>query len=219
MARTKTKLFVAIVIVFVAVAGSFSFYYITNAYTKADVRRVACVGDSQTEITNYPNILQTRLGANFSVGNFGVSGATVVENSVNPYLQTEAYQKAQNYQPTAVVIMLGTNDARPDAYNSIDNFKHNYLQLISGFQKLSSHPQIFLMIPPPFYENNLNLSITNFEGGIIPQIQQVANETGLTLIDAYTPLLGHREYCKADGVHLNEAGSLAVADIVYRNLT
>ena len=39
--------------------------------------RVACVGDSITQITKYTADLQAELGSNYTVGNFGVSGSTV----------------------------------------------------------------------------------------------------------------------------------------------
>lgn len=40
--------------------------------------RVACVGDSITAITGYPSDLQSLLGPNYSVKNFGVNGSTVL---------------------------------------------------------------------------------------------------------------------------------------------
>ena len=39
--------------------------------------RVACLGDSITNMTGYPEDLQKLLGNNSLVGNFGVIGATV----------------------------------------------------------------------------------------------------------------------------------------------
>lgn len=79
-----------------------------------DPIRVACVGDSITQGSGYPAKLQVLLGTNYSVGNFGVSGSTVTLNSTKPYMNQTAFEKAQQFQPKVVVIMLGTNDARTD---------------------------------------------------------------------------------------------------------
>ena len=55
--------------------------------------RVACLGDSITEITGYPADLQTLLGNNSIVGNFGVSGATVDFNTDKPYFFEPAFHE------------------------------------------------------------------------------------------------------------------------------
>jgi hypothetical protein len=47
--------------------------------------RVACVGDSLTSWTEYPNDLWMLLVSNYSVSNFGVGGATITVNSGKPY--------------------------------------------------------------------------------------------------------------------------------------
>ena len=56
--------------------------------------RVACLGDSITEITGYPDDLKTLLGNNSIVGNFGVSGATVDFNTNKPYFYEPAFKNA-----------------------------------------------------------------------------------------------------------------------------
>lgn len=218
MSLTRTKVFVALLLILIVSVALVSFYLGRPPNSSVpDLRRVGLVGDSLTQITSYPSDLQALLGSNSTVGNFGASGTTVVLSSVKPYVFEDAFPQAKRFLPTTVIIMLGTNDARSDVYGGIDNFVDDYELLISKFQALPSKPQIFLVVPPPFFENNLNLSRTDFTSGVIPKIEQVANETGLPLIDTYTPLLDHPEYF-VDGVHLNEEGSQAVANIIYRQL-
>ena len=48
--------------------------------------RVACIGDSITELSTYPTDLEELLGCNYYVREFGVTGSTVVVNSYTPYL-------------------------------------------------------------------------------------------------------------------------------------
>lgn len=73
--------------------------------------RVACVGDSITGGTDYPADLWMLLGANYTVGIFGVGGSTVALDSGKPYMNESAFQDAKKFQPDIVIIMLGTNDA------------------------------------------------------------------------------------------------------------
>jgi lysophospholipase L1-like esterase len=183
-----------------------------------NLTRVACVGDSITELSGYPEDLQTLLGDKSNVTNFGASGSTVVFTSVKPYIFQEEYYRAWAFQPTTIIIMLGTNDARTDVYPDINRFVSDYERIISQFQALKSNPQIFLVNPPPVFDNDLNITISDLLQGVIPAIDQVANDTGLPLIDIYTPLLNHPEYF-VDGVHLNTAGGQYIANIIAEKIT
>jgi hypothetical protein len=63
----------------------------TTPNNQNKLAKVACMGDSITEVSGYPEDLQKLLGNNSVVGNFGVRGATVSFGSVNPYYFTEEY--------------------------------------------------------------------------------------------------------------------------------
>jgi lysophospholipase L1-like esterase len=149
------------------------------------------------------------------VGDFGVSGATVSAGSVLPYPYQNASKELVAFQPSTVVILLGTNDARADVYPYTGNFTADYKVLISQIQQLASHPKIYLAIPPPVYMNSINISSSHLSEDIIPKVRQVAEETGLPLIDTYTPLLNHPDYF-VDGVHPNSQGAKVIAETVYR---
>ena len=176
--------------------------------------RVACIGDSITELSTYPTDLQELLGATYYVREFGVAGTTVLFDTYNPYINQHRFQAAKEFQPDIVVILLGTNDAREDNYQFIANFTFDYKQIVTEMQALESKPRILLVKPPPLFENNLSLSNENLLEGVIPGIEQVADELGLTLIDAYTPLDGHPEYF-VDGVHPNYDGASIIASEIY----
>lgn len=177
--------------------------------------RVACIGDSITELCTYPCELQTLLGADYNVSNFGVSGSTVLTSSHSPYIEKAAFQDAKKYLPNIVVILLGTNDARLDYYKYIDDFVADYTQLILEIQALESKPKIFLVTPPPLFDNDLYLSNDHLLEGIIPGIEEVANEFNLTLVDVYTPLVDHPEYLM-DGVHPTNEGAQFIASEVSK---
>ncbi len=176
--------------------------------------RVACIGDSITELSTYPTDLQELLGPAYYVREFGVAGTTVLFDTYHPYIDQLRFQSSKAFLPDIVVVLLGTNDARSDNYQSIINFVADYKQLISEVQELESNPRIILVTPPPIFENKLDLHNENLVEGVIPGIQQVSHELGLNLVDLYTPLDGHSEYF-VDGVHPNYDGSVLIASEIY----
>ncbi len=217
MISTRTKVIFSVVLILIISVALVSFY-VEKSLHPADLSRVALVGDSITQITSYPSKLQSLLGNNSVVGNFGASGSTVVLASIQPYLFENISFDAREFMPTTVVILLGTNDARSDVYPYIDRFQDDYKLLIGKFQNLTSKPQIFLVIPPPVYPNNINISSSDLTGAVIPGIERVAKETGLPLIDCYTPMINHPDYF-VDGVHPDHDGAQVIADTIYKEIT
>jgi lysophospholipase L1-like esterase len=175
-----------------------------------DLIYVACVGDSITEGSGYPENLQIMLGDNYKVGNFGVSGSTVLQNSDIPYMNQAAFWRAIAFQPSIVVVMLGTNDAKESSYGSVENFQSDYKELIKEYETLESKPKIWLVKPPPIFENDPNLSNTNLEQNIIPSIECIANELDLLTIDINTALTDYPEYFM-DGVHPSSDSAMLIA--------
>jgi hypothetical protein len=215
--NTKTKRITAVGIAILILALSLTVVFSQNlASTSTDSKlaRVACLGDSITAVTGYPEDLQRLMGNASIVCNFGYSGSTVVFNSSEPYMFEHEFKNARVFGPTAVVIMLGTNDAHADVYSHINDFVPNYERMIGSIQAMKSKPQIFLVQPPPIFNNTLGVDIDSYVQGIIPRIQEVANQTGLPLIDVYTPLLNHPEYF-TDGLHPNSDGAKVIADTIY----
>jgi hypothetical protein len=84
MVPTK-KLFTILAILLVILGATVILLENSMIITDSEKTHVACIGDSLTEATNYPRYLQTMLGAGYKVENFGVSGATVLLNSDQPY--------------------------------------------------------------------------------------------------------------------------------------
>jgi acyl-CoA thioesterase-1 len=211
MSMTGRKCFLVCVAVLIVSVVSTALFF--GAFRGRSIR-VACIGDSITELSTYPTDLQELLGATYYVREFGVAGTTVMFDTYNPYINQHRFQAAKEFQPDIVVILLGTNDAREDNYQFIANFTFDYKQIVTEMQALESKPRILLVKPPPLFENNLSLSNENLLEGVIPGIEQVADELGLTLIDAYTPLDGHPEYF-VDGVHPNYDGASIIASEIY----
>ncbi|MDR1991935.1 MAG: GDSL-type esterase/lipase family protein [Nitrososphaerota archaeon] len=163
--------------------------------------RVACIGDSLTQSTEYTYNLMNKLGSNYTVHNFGVGSTTVALLSETPYRNTTAFQNALNFEPNIVIIMLGTNDAQPSLFQYNNTFVNDYITLIQAFQELSSNPEIWLVLPPPIFSDLAgSISPEYFEQTIIPSIVQVATQTSLPVIDVYSLLIDYPEYFP-DGIH------------------
>ncbi len=177
--------------------------------------RVACIGDSLTEVSGYPSDLQTLLGTFYNVENFGVSSTTVQLDTYKPYMYEAAFVGAKNFKPNIAVIMLGTNDARNDCAQSLENFTTDYIQLIDQFQALDSRTIVFIVIPTPIFQNSLVLNSTIFAEQIIPLIEQVAAEKNLPVVDVYSALQDYPGYFP-DGVHPTSEGAQIIANQVYQ---
>lgn len=205
---------VVIAVMILATLGRFQPLGLQSKEVNAPIR-VACVGDSITAISGYPSDLQTLLGADYSVGNFGVSGSTVLLDSWEPYMNQSEFQEALDFQPNIVIIMLGTNDDLQMLRPSNASFEEDYAKLIAAFQQLKSKPQIWIVEPPPIFSNSSDLSIPYFNGVIIPKIEAIANKMNLPLIDVFDAFGDHSDYF-VDGVHPNSQGAALIASEVYK---
>jgi lysophospholipase L1-like esterase len=207
----RFRLFFALVLLGVVFAGSvLTVWFLTSSGGV----RVSCVGDSITEGSGYVGNLAKLLGGNYSVGNFGVGLASVTLATTKPYMEQPVFQQAKDFQPDKVVIMLGTNDAITWYQPNIGNFTVDYNLLVSSFLELPSKPQVYLVVPPPIFNDSLGPNSTILVQQIIPQVRQIAAQTGLPLIDFYDEMAAHPEY-SSDGVHLTAAGSRFVAEKIF----
>jgi acyl-CoA thioesterase I len=213
----KLKLLALAIAVMTVSTGLFCIVGSTQEQHITHPIRVACVGDSITEKSGYTAKLATMLGANYSVGNFGVSGTTVTLESETPYMMESKFYAAESFQPEIVVIMLGTNDARNDYIKYQTCFEQEYSVLISSFQKLYSTPEIVLVRSPPIFNNSLSLNETTFSNSVIPHIDNVASNLNLSTVDVYDAFGNHSEYT-ADGVHPTDEGADIIASQVYNSI-
>jgi acyl-CoA thioesterase-1 len=217
MNKENLKLLASSLIILLTVTG-ITMLFIADTINKepsSDAIRVACVGDSLTQSTSYPIELLMRLGNQYSCRNFGVGATTVSLDSETPYMNTSTFENALEFQPDIVIIMLGTNDAQPSLHQYNTTFVDDYLKLISEFQKLSSEPKIWIVLPPPIFSDQGGaISPEYFENTLIPLIEQVAHETGLPLIDVHSVLARHSDYFP-DGIHPNYEGGELIATEIY----
>lgn len=215
----KRTYILAAAVAVVMVSASFIALFLAKPQTStlSDLPiNVSCVGDSITQWSGYTDYLQNMLGKNYKVGNFGVAGSAVSTNWFKPYINQSAFQESMNFNPSIVIIMLGTNDAHDD--QSTDGFVNDYENLVSDYEALPGDQRIIIVEPPPIYDNGLGLNGTSLQGQVIPLIQQVASNTSLPVLDVNTALMNHPEYF-VDGVHPNSEGALTIATEVSQAIT
>ncbi|NLE03285.1 MAG: hypothetical protein GX638_00585 [Crenarchaeota archaeon] len=219
MLKNKTKIVgpISALIILMLISIIIFFSYNSPLNNSTIIIKVACIGDSITEFSYYPEYLQQTLGSSYTVKNFGVSGATVLIDTDRPYMYQDNCQKAKMFLPNIVIIMLGTNDAKENIFVSIDNFVSQYIRLINEFRTLESNPQIWIAYPPPIFPNEMDISSQNLAEGIIPRINQISIESGLPTINVFDALSNCSDYF-LDGVHPNKDGAFQIASLVYDSI-
>ncbi|MCU6762816.1 GDSL-like Lipase/Acylhydrolase [uncultured Roseburia sp.] len=196
-------------------------------------KKIVCAGDSITFGTgiadphkdSYPAQLTWMLGEHFLVKNYGVSGKTVSDLSSDSYRMTDAYKKSLLEQPDVVVLMLGTNDAKPENWKGKDVFKEQYKELLLAYLSLDSSPDVYICTPasayksPDWPEEGYLYGITEARlEAIRDVVNEIAKEAGIYLIDICQATAGHPEWYTDDGIHPNERGAQAIAETVKNAL-
>jgi acyl-CoA thioesterase I len=201
---------------------------------------VACVGDSITrgsgasdpEHTTYPGVLQSILGKDFRVLNYGDGGTTALKSSEKPYWKSDMYLRSLKSKPNYVVIMFGTNDSKKKAWKE-STFEANYMELIKKYQALPTKPVIFVCVPPPYYAKE---SLFGIQGDIINKelpriVPKIAKAAGTRLVNIFHFMGGDKMdkeellFNKSkpigwpnDGIHPNDDGYEVIANQVSASI-
>jgi acyl-CoA thioesterase-1 len=191
---------------------------------------LACIGDSITfgygiqdrDKNSYPAQLAVMLGPPngglWDVRNFGVSGATLLKKGDRPYWNQDAFKKALEFNPNVVVIMLGTNDSKPINWKYKDEYVDDYIDLIRQFQALEAKPRIWICYPVPAYPARWGITEKVMTEEIMPRIDEVANKTGVPIIDLHAAL-SNKPQLFPDLIHPNVEGAKLMAEAIYHTLT
>ncbi|MBP5365395.1 MAG: hypothetical protein J6Y82_05680 [Bacteroidales bacterium] len=198
---------------------------LTACATKNDNVKVACIGDSITEgyaieyqsVNSYPAQLAKQLGKGYEVMNFGRCSTTMMTDGDVPYWSVSEYANAMTYDANIVVIKLGTNDSKTYQWNA-DKFRQSYQSMIDTLLAKKPQPQIKLCTPVPAYSHAWEISDSVIVGSVIPIVNDLAARNNLQVIDLYTPMSGHPELFVEDGIHPNEDGAKAIAEIVAKTI-
>lgn len=196
---------------------------------KGNKIKVACVGNSITygyavenrEKNSYPSQLSRLLGEKYDVGNFGKSGATLMQKGHNPYTSWYHYRQAKEFNPDIVIIHLGVNDLEARDYPKIgDTFVGDYMALIDSFKAVNPDVRIIVanMSPLLAWHPRFKSGVKDWRDSVRVLIATAADVKGAELIDFGTAL---RDYPTLipDAVHPDSAGSKKLAETVYKAIT
>jgi acyl-CoA thioesterase I len=197
------------------------FALITAWSGTAVAARIACVGDSITfgwelsdrDHQSYPAVLQTLLGTQHSVKNFGTSGRTVLRKTNLPYWKDGNFRASGEFEPDVVVVMLGSNDAKPSYWPAHKaEFTADYTAMIEHYRALGA--LVYVATPPPVFRGGrFGITTAVVNGEIVPLVRQVAASAKAPLIDVFAALSG-KDGCFPDTVHPNADGAKLIAQTV-----
>lgn len=198
---------------------------IYRAY-KTKAIRLACIGNSITDNGHngyaYPIRFNQLLGSEYYVLNAGHSGRTLLRNGDFPYITSNWFKEVFAFKPNIITIKLGTNDSKPQNWDTHKNeFVPDLRWLVDTLQTISPKPRIILLTPIPAWKKadgtwpyGINGDIVKNE--VVPKIKLVAQEKGLALIDLHTPFLPYQTLT-TDGVHPTEVVGLdTLAHMLFR---
>ena len=188
--------------------------------------KVACIGDSITfghgvsnwETENYPAVLQTLLGEEYYVGNYGFIGACVNPDGDKPYTSQSVYQESMDLNADIIIFMLGTNDSKESNWTDADTFVKAHKALLDTYFKEDRQPKVFVGLCAKSYD----IENPDVEYGIQPEVvdeivsalQNAYEAENVEVIDIHNLTAAHPEWFAQDGVHPNTEGAKAIAETV-----
>ncbi len=237
----KSKVFMIVLLVIIIGAALLFLYMFTNGLSGIRVNpsykegqiKVALVGDSVTyghSVKNwiknsYPALLSDMLGEDYCVKSYGVSGSTVQNDGDQPYNITKAYSWSYDYESDILVLMMGSNDSKPENWQGTEKFKAEYLNLIDYYNNREKAPVIILCTPPTaYFPEGKREGLTNYDiqPAIVEEVadivRDIAREKQLALIDINTMTENRRDLFGKDSVHPNNDGAELIAKSVYSQI-
>ena len=156
---------------------------------------VACVGDSITEgigatspvLYSYPAQLQKLLGERYEVHNCGSGGTTLLKSGDFSYRKQSRYRESRTCNPHIVIIMLGTNDSKPQNWAKKEQYVPDLVELIQVYQKLESKPRVYVATSATVPQALDGITDEVVTGEVVPLQKEVARQTGCEAV-SYTHL-------------------------------
>jgi acyl-CoA thioesterase-1 len=188
--------------------------------------RVAAIGDSNTyglgvaldhrSANSYPGQLQSLLGPDYEVLNYGLNSRTLLSTGNKPYTAERFFTLSQRAQPNVVLIMLGTNDSKPQNWNAAE-YEKQLETFATTYRNLASKPAVYLLTPPAAFANSALIDPQVIADQVVPIVIRVGAKLNLPVIDIYAVTKNHSSWF-SDGIHPNAAGYKLIADAVFAQL-
>ncbi|CAE7268638.1 unnamed protein product [Symbiodinium sp. CCMP2456] len=189
---------------------------------------ILCIGDSLTA-GGYPTLLQALFSDSGPavVKDFGVRGASILPMAGGPCVAYSSLARLDAElrcnPPDAIIVMLGTNDAR-SAHWDAEAFQMEYCALLQRLEGLELEPDavgsrrlVLIAVPPRVTSNAWGIDVDIADNDLANAVEVVAQKMGMALVnlrDVLDPIAAF----VSDGVHLTQAGSALVAENAKRAL-
>ena len=199
--------------------------------------RIAFIGDSITEgigasdklTESYPAQLQELMGEKYVIGNFGKSGAYVLDadseynvktNKDLSYRRTQQYKDSLDFNADVVVIILGINDIRSMSCDeAIAELKAGLISLVEEYKALDGVQKVYVGLSVKIANTNI---IDSFCDGPLQAIQkEVAVECDVDTLDLWSltrKYLDVNLHYTADKTHPNQHHYAELAKAMYSML-
>ncbi|MBN1184179.1 MAG: T9SS type A sorting domain-containing protein [Bacteroidales bacterium] len=170
--------------------------------------------------TQFGNLMETIYGDTLEILNAGVSGRTMLKTSSAPIWSESIFATALKTVPDICLIMLGTNDSKPDLLASVEErFLDDYLSMIDTFRFRNPDTKFIVCDPTPIWGQHPYSSGNPHHDTIlvnytIPLIDSVAKMKSTYLLDLHTPFVDSVQYTY-DSLHPNGAGHKKMAQILF----
>ena len=165
---------------------------------------------------SYPVELDSILGSNYSVLNFGRSSATMLKSGNLPYWNCNEFHNVFASKPDIITITLGTNDSKNFNWDA-SKYEKDFQSMIDTFNTIQPKPRIVICTPPPVFKMAWSIDDNTIVGEIIPIVEKIAKSNELQLIDFNGKLRNEPKYFP-DGVHPDKQGATAMAEIIATEL-
>lgn len=184
---------------------------------------VAAVGDSNTygagvllhglRRNSYPARLAAMLGPRYQVLNYGASGRTLLDSGDRPYRENRFFAHSHQVQPAVVLIMLGSNDAKPFNWDA-ERFEIELREFVASYQALSPEPEVYLLTPPAAWPNRARIDPSVVRDEVVPIVRRVGQATDVEVIDIHHATVDSADLFP-DGVHPDARGYDIISRTVY----
>jgi len=191
-------------------------------------RRILAIGDSNGAMAEgWVDQLQ-KLRPSDQIVNTCISGNTIgFDNNGQARLNTlknlDRYLEQAQGRIDAVIILLGTNDAKAEFDSRLAEVPANLEKLIGRIKQAGiSERQILVASPPPYGRDEQLLPKYHGAARRVKALREkfavVARNQGVHFIDLQRPLDAVFPYLSHDGVHLTREGQVIVARVLSEAL-
>lgn len=166
---------------------------------------------------SYPAQLGRRLGDEYQVLNYGLSGATLLDSGDSPWRAYPFDKASRDADPEVVLIMLGTNDSKPQNWDA-QQYRAQLTAFVDSYRILPQCPDVYLLTPPAAFENSFGVDPVIVREEVTPIVEEVAAATGVPVIDVFAAT-DDRRALFSDGVHPGAVGYRIIAELVDEAVT